>query len=49
MDDAERLNWLDEYTSRLTDVYWHIENEGEGVREAIDTLARLQQSRGADA
>lgn len=40
--DAERLDWIEIRTSRAMEIYWHIENEGGTVREAIDRLAFLQ-------
>lgn len=41
MKDKKRLDWL-KYTTRLQDVYWHIENEGGDVRSGIDRLTSLQ-------
>jgi hypothetical protein len=39
MSDSQRLDWLYANTQRLKDVYWHIENEGGDVRDAIDFLS----------
>jgi hypothetical protein len=39
MSDSQRLDWLDANAQRLKDVYWHIENEGGTVRDAIDFLS----------
>ena len=39
--DAERLQWLTDVPARLQDVYWHIENEGGDVRDAIDALIAI--------
>lgn len=39
MTSEEYLSWLDANTSRLMDVYWHIENEGGDIRSAIDNLS----------
>lgn len=43
LSDGEYLDWLSQYTSRLQDVYWHIENEGGDVRSAIDFLRGDEQ------
>lgn len=48
MNDSERLDWLAALTSRLQDVYWRVENEGETVREAIDWLADAQKEEDED-
>jgi len=39
MTDTEVLAWLDANTDRLEDVYWHIQNEGGTVREAVEFFA----------
>jgi len=40
MSDGEMLDWLEQDTDRLTDVYWHMENEGGTIREAIEFFNR---------
>ena len=45
--DEDRLNWLNERTERLREVYWRIENEGGTVREAIDWLTKAQAKENA--
>lgn len=39
MTDTERLDWLAQDSTRLEDVRGRMENEEEGIREAIDWLA----------
>jgi len=41
--DAERIDWLGRRIERCREVYWHIENEGGTVREAIDWLTEAQR------
>jgi hypothetical protein len=43
MTDAEVLNWFDANTDRLQDVYWHIENEGGTVRDAVQALSEMDE------
>lgn len=40
LTDEYILNWLDANTGRLEDVYWHIQNEGGTVREAVEFFAK---------
>lgn len=47
MTDTEIIAWLDQVRDRLQDVYWHMENEGGTVREAVQELSRLQGERRA--
>ncbi len=42
MNDTKRLEWLQQDTSRLQEVYWRIKVTGGTVREAIDSLASQQ-------
>jgi len=40
MTDSEIIAWLDQSRDRLQDVYWHMENEGGTVRDAVQDLSR---------
>jgi hypothetical protein len=39
MSDSEIIDWLDQVPDRLQDVYWHMENEGGTVRDAVQALS----------
>lgn len=39
MSDTERIDWLEQDSSRLEDVRGRVENENVDIREAIDWLA----------
>jgi hypothetical protein len=38
--DTQYLDWLDEDNQRLQDVYWHMENEGGTLREAVEFMIK---------
>lgn len=45
IDDESMIQWLEEDTERLQDVYWQIENYGGTVREAIERFMDNRERR----